>query len=350
MPAQPPKGSVCADAASAFLSLHAYQAPARVGEQLRSMKIDPYLVALLGCVALAFLLPAHGAGAAVLAVCTDAAIALLFFLYGARLSPKEAWEGAQNLRLHALVLAFTYLLFPLLGFVLAPWVRPLLGDQLTAGLIFLCVLPSTVQSSIAFTSIARGNVAAALCAASASNLLGVLVTPLLLALLLHEDGVSLSGSAVQKLALQLLLPFALGQLLRPRIASFMQRHKRLLGLVDRSTILLVVYAAFSAGVVAGVWQRLPLLTLLLVLLLASALLAVVLALTTFTSRCLGFSKEDEIAIVFCGSKKSLASGLPMASVLFPAAIVSATVLPLMLFHQVQLVACAYLAGRYASRP
>ena len=171
-------------------------------------------------------------------------IALLFFLYGARLSPKEAWEGAQNLRLHALVLAFTYLLFPLIGFVLAPLVRPLLGDPLTAGLLFLCVLPSTVQSSIAFTSIARGNVAAALCAASASNLLGVLVTPLLLALLLHEEGVSLAGSAVPKLALQLLLPFAVGQLLRPRVASFMQRHKRLLGVVgairDRGTTIILV--------------------------------------------------------------------------------------------------------------
>ena len=191
--------------------------------------------------------------------------------------------------------------------------------------------------------------AAALCAASASNLLGVLITPLLAALLLSEQGASLSGHAVQKLVLQLLLPFALGQLLRPRIFGFVVRHKKVLGLVDRGSILLVVYSAFSEGVVAGIWQALSLAALLALGLVCGLLLALVLVLTTLTSRRLGFSTEDEIAIVFCGSKKSLASGLPMASVLFPASTVSLTVLPLMLFHQLQLVACAWLARRYAAR-
>jgi sodium/bile acid cotransporter 7 len=312
-------------------------------------KIDPYLVALFGCVALASLLPARGTGASIVEASTNAAIALLFFLYGARLSPKDAWEGARHVRLHALVLAFTYVVFPLLGVALAPVVRHVLGDELTVGLIFLCALPSTVQSSIAFTSIARGNVAAALCAASASNLLGVVITPLLMALLLHKEGVALSGGAVQKLALQLLLPFALGQLLRPRIGGFVIRHKQVLGLVDRGSILLVVYAAFSAGVVSGVWQRVSPWTLLWLTLLTSALLALVIALTTLVSRRLHFSTEDEITIVFCGSKKSMASGLPMASVLFPHALVSTAVLPLMLFHQIQLMACAWLARRYAAR-
>ncbi|MET0339859.1 MAG: bile acid:sodium symporter family protein [Polyangiales bacterium] len=313
-------------------------------------RIDPYLLALFGVVALASLLPARGAVAPVIDKLTDLAITFLFFLYGARLSPQEAWEGARNVRLHVLVLSFTYVLFPLLGLAtraLSPW---LITPELYVGLVFLGALPSTVQSSIAFTSIARGNVAAALCAASASNLLGVLITPLLVALMLSSEGVSLSTASIQKLVLQLLAPFALGQLLRPRIGGFVTRHKKVLGLVDRGSILLVVYSAFSEGVVAGIWQQLSLGALLGLGLVCTLLLALVLALTTVVSRRLGFDTADEIAIVFCGSKKSLASGLPMASVLFPASTVSLTVLPLMLFHQIQLVACAWLARRYAARP
>ncbi|HVZ32091.1 MAG TPA: bile acid:sodium symporter, partial [Polyangiaceae bacterium] len=197
--------------------------------------------------------------------------------------------------------------------------------------------------------IARGNVAAALCAATLSNLLGVLLTPLLVALLLQREGVSLSGSVLEHLALQLLAPFFAGQMLRPRIAGFVERHRRVLGLVDRGSILLVVYAAFSEGVVAGIWGRLSPGALAALLGVDAALLALVLYLTRTLSRRLGFSKEDEIVAVFCGSKKSLASGLPMATVLFPQAAVSAMVLPLMLFHQLQLMACAWLARRYAAR-
>lgn len=314
------------------------------------LRIDPYLLALFGVVALASLLPARGMAADVVDHVTYAAITLLFFLYGARLSPQEAWEGARNVRLHVLVLAFTYVMFPLIGITTQLLVPSVLTPELYLGVVFLCALPSTVQSSIAFTAIARGNVAAALCAASASNLLGVVITPVLVALLLSKEGVTLSGDAIQKLFLQLLLPFALGQLLRPRIGGFVARHKKVLSLVDRGSILLVVYSAFSDGVVSGIWQAVSVPRLLALIALCTLLLTVVLAITTLVSRRLGFSVEDEITIVMCGSKKSMASGLPMASVLFPASTVSLTVLPLMLFHQIQLLACAWLARRYASRP
>jgi len=300
-------------------------------------------------VALASLLPVHGRGAIVFGHITDLAIALLFFLYGSRLAPRDVLDGMRDLRLHGLVLAFTYLVFPLLGLatrLLVPW---LLTPQLYVGLMFLCVLPSTVQSSIAFTSMARGNVSAALCSASLSNLLGVLLTPLLVGLLLSQQGVQLAGHAIRDIALQLLLPFALGQLLRPYTTAFVTRNKRLLGLVDRGSILLVVYAAFSEGVVSGIWRTLDLRTLLLLFLMCALLLAIVLLLTTFVGRRLQLRVEDEIVLVFCGSKKSMASGLPMASVLFPAALVGGVVLPLMLFHQMQLIVCAWLARRYAER-
>ncbi len=312
--------------------------------------IDPYLLALLGTVAVAIILPAQGRGAVVVNDAVSVAVALLFFLYGARLSPRAVWEGLLHWRLQSLVFASTYLLFPVLGLGLTRAFGGWLSPPLILGLMFVCVLPSTVQSSIAFTSIARGNVAAALCSASVSNLFGMVVTPLLVMLLLDSKGVGFSGAAMESIALQLLLPFAVGQCLRPWIGSFLQRYKSVISLVDRGSILLVVYDAFSEGMAAGIWSQVTVSDLVMVVLLDMALLAAVLAITTIVSRRLGFSKEDEIVIVFCGSKKSLASGIPMANILFPGQTLGLIVLPLMLFHQIQLFACATLAQRYARRP
>jgi len=312
--------------------------------------IDPYLIALMATVAVAAVFPAHGTGAEIASDAVSIAVALLFFLYGARLSPQAVWEGLLHWRLQSLVFASTYVLFPILGLGLARVFAGVLPSELIAGLIFVCILPSTVQSSIAFTSIARGNVAAALCSASVSNLFGMVLTPLLVVLLLDSKGGGFSTRAVESIALQLLLPFLVGQLLRRWIGPFLQRHKAPISLVDRGSILLVVYAAFSEGMVAGIWSQVTLADLGLVVALDVALLAVVLVITTVASRRLGFSKEDEIAIVFCGSKKSMASGIPMANILFPGQALGLIVLPLMLFHQAQLFACAVLAQRYARRP
>jgi solute carrier family 10 (sodium/bile acid cotransporter), member 7 len=312
------------------------------------LRVDPYIVALLLTVAVASLLPASGAVATGLGQATTIAIGLLFFLYGARLSTREALDGLRHWRLHGLVFLATFVLFPVLGLLarlLVPWA---LTPELWTGLMFLCCLPSTVQSSIAFTSIARGNVAAAICSASFSNLVGILLTPLLVTVFLFTGTGGVSLGAVRDIALQLLAPFVAGQLLRRWIGGFLARHKKILGYVDRGSILLVVYAAFSEGVVAGIWGRLSWLSLAVLLVVNMALLAVVMVLTTFAARRLRFCTEDEIAIVFCGSKKSLASGLPMGTVLFPAATVGLAVLPVMLFHQLQLMVCAWLARRYGA--
>lgn len=312
--------------------------------------IDPYLIALIATVAVAALLPARGVAAIVAEDAVKVAVALLFFLYGARLSPRAVWEGLLHWRLQSLVFASTYVLFPLLGLVLTRLSAPWLAPELALGIMFVCVLPSTVQSSIAFTSIARGNVPAALCSASVSNLFGMVMTPLLVMLLLGSKGGGFSTKAVEDIALQLLLPFLVGQVLRPLIGAFLLRHKAVMSLVDRGSILLVVYAAFSEGMVAGIWSQVTLRDLGLVILLDIVLLALVLVTTTALSRRFGFSKEDEIAIVFCGSKKSMASGIPMANILFTGQAMGLIVLPLMLFHQAQLFACATLAQRYARRP
>ncbi|MFF5920642.1 bile acid:sodium symporter family protein [Streptomyces flavochromogenes] len=310
------------------------------------LPVDGYILALLGTVGLAALLPASGGGADVAEGASTGAVALLFFLYGARLSTREALDGLTHWRLHLTVLGSTFLLFPLLGLAARGLVPTVLTPQLYSGLLFLCLVPSTIQSSIAFTSIARGNVPAAICAGSFSSLAGIVLTPLLAALLLGNSAGGLSASALMKIVLQLLVPFLAGQFLRRWVGGFLVRHKRVLGYVDRGSILLVVYTAFSQGMVAGIQHLVTLARLGLLLAVEAVLLAAMLALTWYGAGRLGFGRADRIAIQFAGSKKSLAAGLPMASVLFgPQAALA--VLPLMLFHQMQLMVCAVIAKRRA---
>ena len=314
---------------------------------LRSV-LEPFILALLGTVVLASLLPARGSFAVWAGYAADAGIVLLFFLHGAKLSREAIWAGARNWRLHLAVFAATFMLFPLLGLGFAA--LPFVPEVLAAGLLFLTLLPSTVQSSIAFTAIARGNVAAAVCSASFSNLIGILVTPALVALLMRAGGGGgVSLASVEAILLQLLLPFVAGHLLRPLIGGFVGRHKALLGIVDRGSILLVVYTAFGAAVVEGLWRRVSGGDLALLIVLCLALLALILALTWALGRVMHLPREDAIVLLFCGSKKSLASGVPMAGVLFPAAQVGVVLLPIMLFHQFQLIACAIIARRYAEQ-
>jgi sodium/bile acid cotransporter 7 len=310
--------------------------------------LDPFLLALAATVALAAVLPAHGDGADVASMAAKSAIALLFFLYGARLSPQQAWHGVRQWRLHLLVLATTFVLFPLLGLAARALVPSVLTIDLYHGVLFLCLVPSTVQSSIAFTSIARGHVSAAIVSASLSNILGIVLTPLLVVLLMDTSGaIRVDGGSIRDIVVQLLLPFGAGQLARPWIAGLIARYAAVLKVVDRGSILLVVYTAFSMGVVQGIWGSVDVWRLVLVSLVAAMLLAVVLAVTTMIGRLARLDRGDAIVLLFCGSKKSLASGLPMALVFFPAATVGLTMLPLMIFHQIQLVVCAVIASRLA---
>ncbi|SDN30348.1 solute carrier family 10 (sodium/bile acid cotransporter), member 7 [Streptomyces sp. cf386] len=310
------------------------------------MPIDPYILLLLGTVGLAALFPARGTASDVASGASTAAIAFLFFLYGARLSTREALDGLKHWRLHVTVLACTFVVFPLLGLAARGLVPVVLTQPLYQGLLFLTLVPSTIQSSIAFTSMARGNVPAAICAGSFSSLVGIVITPLLAAAVLGGSAGGFSADSVVKIVLQLLVPFVAGQVLRRWIGGFVTRHKKVLGLVDRGSILLVVYTAFSAGMVQGIWGQVSPIRLGGLLAVEAVLLAVMLALTWYGAKALRFDRADRIAIQFAGSKKSLAAGLPMASVLFGAH-ASLAVLPLMLFHQMQLMVCAVIAKRRA---
>jgi sodium/bile acid cotransporter 7 len=320
---------------------------------LRRLAPDAFTCWLLCTVALASILPCAGQTAVVLGKVTTVAIGLLFFLHGAKLSRVAMLSGLTHWRLHLLVLASTFVMFPLLGLALKPLATSVLTPELYVGILFLCTLPSTVQSSIAFTAMARGNVAAAVCSASASNFVGIFLTPLLVGTLILRGGIGGgAGStldAVLTIVEQLLLPFLAGQFLRPWIGGWVDRHKPMLKIVDQGSILLVVYTAFSESVNEGLWHTLSLSSLVALGVISCLMLAIALGLATWTSRRLGFSKEDEITIVFCGSKKSLASGVPMAKVLFAPSALGMVILPVMLFHQIQLMVCAVLAQRWAKR-
>lgn len=312
-------------------------------------KPDWYLILIILMGIAATVAPVRGEAAVAADGITGAAIALVFFLHGARLSREAVIRGLTHWRLHLVVLAATFAAFPLLTLgvaALPAWITP---PELAVGLVFLGCLPSTIQSSIGFTAIARGNIAAAVAAASASNLLGIALTPVLVGLLLQTQG-AMDASSVRAIVLQLLAPFVAGQALRGWVGPWITARARVLAWVDRGAILLVVYTAFSSAVVEGVWTKLGALDLVRLLALCALLLAAVLLATVAAARLLRFDKADEIAIVFCGSKKSLASGAPMAAALLPGAAAGLAMLPLLVFHQIQLMACAAIAQRYAARP
>lgn len=312
---------------------------------------DNFMLILLALIVAASVLPVRGVHAEHAATITNLAIALLFFLHGAKLPLQSVIAGLSHWRLHSLVLACTFLLFPLLAVLFKPVLLPLIGPDLYRGLLYMSALPSTVQSSIAFTSVARGNVPAAICAAATSSLLGIFITPVLVLLLLGQAGHGLSlGDAVSKIMVQLLLPFVMGQLARPWIGTWVDRNKSWLKQVDQCSIYLVVYTAFSKAVVEGLWTQLPLSQVLLLAAACAGVLAIVLGLTWWLGRKLGFNLEDRITILFAGSKKSLASGVPMAQVLFAGSAMGSILLPIMLFHQIQLLVCAMLSQRFAHRP
>lgn len=311
----------------------------------KKLLIDFQLVTLLGVVALACIFPASGGVGEFVKQAAYYAVALLFFVYGAKLRSEAIIAGFANWKLQLGTLGITYIAFPIVAIAIAYACRGVLTDELVIALIYIGILPSTVQSSIAFTAIAKGNVAASVCAAAISNLSGVVLAPLLASVLLSTSGGSVNTSAVLTITVQILLPFALGQICRPLIGDWLNRHKRFTGFIDRGSILLVVYSAFSAGMVAGVWSQVSLFQLLTLSVIVCVLLTVVLLGTIWASRRLGFSYEDQQTLIFCGSTKSLASGVPIANTLFSSATLSLIILPLMIYHQVQLIVCAIIAQR-----
>lgn len=317
-------------------------------------KIDWFLIGMIAAVGLAWAYPQLGAkdGPLHTDFVNKAGVALIFFLNGAALSFASLKAGALRWPLHLLVQSATYLLFPLLGLGLLLLAGGLISPALALGFFFLCALPSTVSSSVAMTSAARGNVPAAVFNATLSSLLGVFLTPLWIGWMVNSQGahtVSL-GKVILDLVLWLLLPLALGQLSRPFIADWVKRHKAKVFLVDRGTILFIIYTSFCDSILRGVWTGQGVWTVVAALAGGLLLFVLVFAILTAACRALRFNDEDRIAAVFCGSKKTIASGVPMAQLIFGSdPRLGLILLPLMIYHPMQLVICGVLAGRWAKR-
>ena len=321
-------------------------------DRILGYRPDLLIVLIVLGVVLALIFPADGTFADVMDWVVKIVIGVLFFLYGARLSTREALNGLMHWRLHMLILAFTFLLFPLIGLALMP-LQHAIGEDLYQGILFLCLVPSTVQSSVNFTSIAKGNVPGAIISASASNLIGVFVTPVLVLLLMSSagGGLTIDTSVFLDIALQLLAPFIVGQIARaviPAVQTFAKAKPT--SYVDKISIGLVVYVAFSEGIVMGVWSSVSWVAIVGICVGSVVLVWIMLTVTSWVARKLGFNYADQVAIQFCGTKKSLASGLPMATVMFSGG-AGLIIVPLMIFHQVQLMMCSVRAAKYeAKRP
>lgn len=318
---------------------------------LKILALDRFSLLLMVMVLFAGLLPISGQSAHIFGVFTTVAIAILFFLHGAKLPREAVLDGLMDWKLHGLVFVFTFALFPMLGLLAKPILLPVLGQELYWGFLFLCFLPSTVQSSIAFTSIAKGNVASAVCSASFSNIIGMLITPILVSIfILGESQYNFNpAQSILKIILLLLVPFVLGQILRPWVFPYLQKMPKIVKIFDQGSILLVVYGAFSSAVVAGLWQQVSMGTLVVLICMCSVLLTVVMILAFYIPKWLGFSVADQKSIFFCASKKTLASGVPMAQILFIHQPLGMIVLPIMIFHQIQLMVCGVIANYWAKQ-
>ncbi len=324
----------------------------------RKLPFDWFPLGLAAAVALAWLIPQAGAHDSALhpALVNKAGVALIFFLSGVSLPFAALTAGTLRWPLHVVIQSCTYVLFPLMGLAVYALGGLRMGDgdawlppDMRLGFLFLCALPSTVSSAVALTAAAGGNVAVAVFNASLSSILGVFLTPLWLSLVLAAGGASVPvGSVILDLARWLILPLVIGQACRPLFGAWAARHKRRLAMVDRLIILFMIYTSFCDAFLGGVWGRYGFGAVLIILCGSVLLFAAALWTTTAVSRALRFPRDERIAAVFIGSTKSLATGVPMAQLIFPHHPgLSMILLPIMLYHPLQLVACGVLAGRWA---
>jgi Predicted Na+-dependent transporter len=316
--------------------------------------LSPFFLLLLAMIGLAALDPALGAKGSVLPFhfVADYGVCLIFFFYGLKLSAKEIADGLKNWRLHLLVQAATFVLFPAVVFAVWSMAKAFGSGSspLWLGVLYLAALPSTVSSSVVMVSIAGGNIASAVFNASLSSLIGIFITPLWMSLFLSQSGTHLElGPVILKLCLEVLLPVALGLFFHRWLGPWAERNKKLLKLSDQTVILVIVYTAFCDSFASHQFEGHSSLEILA---LGAAMLGLFLAAFAImgaVGKAMGFSREDRIVLLFCGSKKSLVQGAAMCPVLFPGAASGLVLLPLMLYHALQLMAGSVIAGRMGKR-
>ncbi|MBD1572708.1 bile acid:sodium symporter [Vibrio sp. S17_S38] len=317
---------------------------------LSQIKKEWFLVAMVIAMILAVLIPEFGRSGGILHLdnVTEVGIALVFFLHGIALSPKALKDGVNNWKLHLFIQAATFVVYPLLWVIFGHGMQSIMPAALAFGFCFLFVLPSTISSSVAMTAIGKGNMPGAIFNASLSSILGVFITPFLIQFFMGLQGAQLNMmDSILSISKLLLLPMILGQVLRPLLFSWIEKHKNVTGKLDKYVILLIVYNAFSDSVSEGIWHNFSIDYLIMSLAICMVVLFFIIQLMRWSAKILGFNHADEVAAVFCGSKKTLAAGIPMAKVIFGAdPRLGMILLPIMIYHPLQIFYCAILANRY----
>jgi len=312
--------------------------------RIQSFLPDSFVQLLIGTIILASFFPVYGNNANIANIIVQIAIFSLFFLNGVRLPRKEVLEGVKNWRLQGSIFFWVFAIMPIVGWVLSILGAGVLPENLIIGILFLGVLPSTVQSAVAYNSLAGGNVTASVIASALLNLTGIFVTPMLFAGLASASGVVISLESFWKICLILLLPFFLGQIMQAYLMNWVIKRKKIIIYMDRGAIAIAVYVAFSGAVVAGIWTRTSLYEFGLLLIILILFLSFAFIGSWLAGGLLKFNRYDRKAFLFAGAHKSLAIGAPMAAILFPPEKAGMILLPILLYHLVQLIISAPVAN------
>ncbi|WP_170299664.1 bile acid:sodium symporter family protein [Boudabousia tangfeifanii] len=308
------------------------------------LKLDRFLLVLITILVVGIAIPFPAPLVKGITLTSKVMVTILFFLYGARLETAQVIAGLRNLKLQALVFGSTFLVFPLLGWISYPIMQQVVGSNLAIGFFFLTLLPSTVQASVTFTSMAGGNVAAAICCATVSNTVGLVLSPFLASKLLPVSGATVGATGQLKVLGMLLLPFILGQLVQPWIGDTIRKYHKVTAITDRTTIAFIVMGAVSGATLQGLWSSIRLSQIFILLAACAVLLTIMLAFTWYVSKAAKLPYDERIVVLMCGSKKSLTTGLPIAQVLFSAQVIASVTIPVLLFHQLQLFVCSSIAA------
>lgn len=318
-------------------------------KNIRSFLPDPFVQLLIVTILIASFLPVSGNSADIAAIISQIGIFSLFFLNGVRLPRREVIEGVRNWRLQGSIYFWVFAIMPLIGAILSFLSGHYIPETLAIGILFLGVLPSTVQSATAYNSLANGNVTASVIASALLNLTGVVVTPLLFAALASASGVVISLESFYRICLILLLPFFLGQVLQGHLGEWLGARKKLVTYMDRGAIAIAVYVAFSGAVVAGIWTRIEPSEFAILFAILAFFLAIAFGGSWMMSGLLGFAMKDRKSILFAGAHKSLAIGAPLAAILFPPETAGVILLPILIYHLAQLIVSAPIANKLAQK-
>ncbi len=328
----------------------------KIKEALKKIGLDMFIVCIFAAIFVAYLAPSVGVDHGIFSLRSLAewGVGLIFFFYGLRLSPQKLKLGLVNVKLHFIVQISTFMLFPAAVLVAMYALGYHRDNLLWTGTFFLASLPSTVSSSVVMVAIARGNIPAAIFNASISSLLGVFITPVLMALYLSGglDGVSTGGlgNTLVKLIVQVIVPLAAGVLLNRRFGEFAERKKSLLRFFDETIIVLIVYTSFCSSFEGDMFKDFAFSTILILSVSMVALFFFAFFAVWSLCSVLKFPVEDKITATFCGSKKSLVHGSVMSKVIFPdPATVGVILLPTMLYHALQLIIVSIIAQKLGAR-